>query len=382
MLHRVRRGLRHRSRRLKAPRTMPQITDKTLNGTAPVLLASLSNRAARIDKVVWAMAAIIAGLAVLAPAQVPDSLRFTGSALVTISPYLLFSVAVAAAAHATGSDKLIARVFSGNPAAMIPAAALFGSLSPFCSCGVIPIVAGLLGAGVPLAPVMAFWISSPLMDPEMFILSAAALGLPFTVAKTLTAIGIGLTGGFATLAAQKMGLFANPLSDGVQKSCRGSSCSSDKSPSESGDGVLWAFWREAPRRRVFSTVFWDTAWFLGKWLTLAFVLESLMVAYIPASLVADVLGGGAWWTIPAAVAVGIPAYMNGFAAIPLMAGLIDMGMAPGAALAFMVAGGVTSIPAAMAVFALVRRQVFVWYLAISLSGSMAAGLLYQLTISA
>jgi uncharacterized membrane protein YraQ (UPF0718 family) len=361
---------------------MPQITDKTLNGTAPVLLASLSNRAARIDKVVWAMAAIIAGLAVLAPAQVPDSLRFTGSALVTISPYLLFSVAVAAAAHATGSDKLIARVFSGNPAAMIPAAALFGSLSPFCSCGVIPIVAGLLGAGVPLAPVMAFWISSPLMDPEMFILSAAALGLPFTVAKTLTAIGIGLTGGFATLAAQKMGLFANPLSDGVQKSCRGSSCSSDKSPSESGDGVLWAFWREAPRRRVFSTVFWDTAWFLGKWLTLAFVLESLMVAYIPASLVADVLGGGAWWTIPAAVAVGIPAYMNGFAAIPLMAGLIDMGMAPGAALAFMVAGGVTSIPAAMAVFALVRRQVFVWYLAISLSGSMAAGLLYQLTISA
>ena len=62
--------------------------------------------------------------------------------------------------------------------------------------------------------------------------------------------------------------------------------------------------------------------------------------------------------------------------------LMDMGMAPGAALSFMVAGGVTSIPAAMAVFALVRRQVFVWYLLISLSGSMAAGLLYQLALGA
>ena len=73
--------------------------------------------------------------------------------------------------------------------------------------------------------------------------------------------------------------------------------------------------------------------------------------------------------------------MNGFAAIPLMAGLIDLGMAKGAALAFMVAGGVTSVPAAMAVFALVRRQVFVWYLLISLSGSLAAGFLYQLSLS-
>ncbi|NQV84208.1 MAG: permease [Rhodospirillales bacterium] len=341
-------------------------------------LSAVKAQAARINKVVWAIIVIFTGLAVLAPAQVPESLKFTGWALIGISPYFLISIAVAAAAHATGSDKLIARVFSGNMVVMIPAAALFGSLSPFCSCGVIPIVAGLLAAGVPLAPVMAFWISSPLMDPQMFILSAAALGVPFTIAKTLAAFGIGLIGGFATLAAQKAGLFANPLSGAIQQSCCGSSSKPEFAP---GEGVLWPFWREAPRRQIFNDVFWDTAWFLGKWLTLAFILESLMVAYIPASLVADVLGSGAWWTIPAAVGVGIPAYMNGFAAIPLMAGLLDLGMAPGAALSFMIAGGVTSVPAAMAVFALVRRQVFVWYLAISLTGSMAAGVLYQLTIS-
>lgn len=333
----------------------------------------------RVDPVLWAMAGIYLGLFLLAPARVPESLRFVGSAFIYIFPFFLLSVGVAAAARATGSEKLIAGVFSGRPAAMIAAAALFGSLSPFCSCGVIPIVAGLLGAGVPLAPVMAFWISSPLMDPEMFILSAAALGLPFTLAKTLAAFTIGLIGGLGTLGAQRLGMFKNPLSSAVNSSCRKTACqTSDKAESD-GDGVLWPFWREPERRRLFSESLGENGWFLGKWLTLAFIIESLMVAFIPPEMIAEWLGGDAWWTIPAAVVVGIPAYLNGFAAIPLMAGMIDLGMSEGAALAFMIAGGVTSIPAAVAVFALVRRQIFAWYVALSLTGSLAAGLLYQLT---
>lgn len=52
---------------------------------------------------------------------------------------------------------------------------LFGSLSPLCSCGVVPVIAALLATGVPLAPVMAFLIASPIMDPVMFILTAAGL---------------------------------------------------------------------------------------------------------------------------------------------------------------------------------------------------------------
>ncbi|NQU59893.1 MAG: permease [Rhodospirillales bacterium] len=328
-----------------------------------------------IDPVVGAMAGLFAFLLLLAPGQVPESLKFTGLSLLQISPFLIFSVAVAAAAKATGSEKLIAKVFSGNPARMIVFAAAFGTLSPFCSCGVIPLIAGLLSAGVPLAPVMAFWISSPLMDPEIFILSAATLGLHFTVGKTLAAFGLGLFGGFATLAAQRAGLFENPLTDGISKCCS-SSCSTDKEQT-----VLWPFWREAGRRSQFNTTLLETGWFLGKWLTLAFVIESLMVAYIPASMIAEYLGGGAWWTIPAAVLVGVPAYMNGFAAIPLMEGLINLGMAKGAAMAFMVGGGVTSIPAAIAVFAMVRRQVFFYYVGLALVGSTAAGFLYQLSLS-
>ena len=90
------------------------------------------------------------------------------------------------------------------------------------------------------------------------------------------------------------------------------------------------------------------------------------------------LGGGEWFTVVVASLVGIPAYLNGYAAMPLIAGLIDQGMAPGAGLAFLIAGGVTSIPAAIAVFALARLPVFIAYLSFALTGSVLAGLAYGL----
>ncbi|MDP5334078.1 MAG: permease, partial [Paracoccaceae bacterium] len=66
-----------------------------------------------------------------------------------------------------------------------------------------------------------------------------------------------------------------------------------------------------------------------------------------------------------------------YAALPLVGGLVAQGMAPGAGLAFLVAGGVTSLPAAIAVWALVRPGVFTLYIALSLSGAFLSGLLFH-----
>lgn len=328
----------------------------------------------RIDRVLLATLGLFAVLALAVPAQAMASLDFTLRSLLFIAPFFLLSVAVAAGAKASGADRQIAAVFSGRANTVIVLAASFGALSPFCSCGVIPIIAGLLAAGVPLAPVMAFWISSPLMDPEMFILMTAVLGLPLTVAKTLAAFAIGLAAGFGTQALVDRGAFADPLKAAP-------ACGSCAAPSlGQTSGIDWKFWRQVERRAVFGDEARATGWFLLKWLTLAFVLESLMVAYVPAETVAEWLGGGHWWVIPASVVVGVPTYLNGYAAIPTVSALIDMGMLPGAALAFMVAGGVTSIPAAMAVFALVKRPVFLWYLALGLTGSLIAGFAYQIVV--
>ncbi len=344
-------------------------------GAAPRPWRRLGARLARTDRVVLAFAAAIALLLIFDPAQARASLLFTLDSLLFIAPFLIASALIAASAKATGADARIAQLLDGSPAATIAVAALFGALSPFCSCGVVPVVAALLGAGVPLAPVMAFWIASPIMDPEMFILTAAVLGLPFAVAKTLAAIGMGLIAGFATHALAGRPAFAAPLRAGAG-GCRASSCGTAADPAAPAP-IVWRFWPEPDRRALFASEARAAGWFLGKWLSLAFLAESLMIAWIPAGTVAAWLGGAAWWAIPAAALAGIPAYLNGFAAIPTVAALIELGMAPGAALAFMVAGAVTSIPAAMAVFALARRPVFLWYLALGLAGALASGVLYQ-----
>ncbi len=339
-----------------------------------IKLRRLGADALAIDRVVLALIVLVGGIAIAAPASLGDALVFVARSLLWISPFLLLSVVIAAYATASGADKLIALAFQGRPMRMIAVAALFGALSPFCSCGVIPIIASLLAAGVPLAPVMAFWVASPLMDPEMFVLSSASLGVPFTVAKTLAAVGIGLLAGYATHMLTSAGLLASPLR--ARSSTCGTSCSPSCGP-KAPDHVVWRFWSDDRRRQQFTSAALDTGWFLGKWLTLAFVIESQMVAYLPADLIVTYLGTTQWWTLPAAVLAGVPAYLNGYAAIPLMARLIDMGMAPGAALAFLLAGGITSIPAAIAVWVLVQARVFAWYLLLAASGSLLAGLAYQ-----
>lgn len=329
-----------------------------------------------LDRVVLSIIGLFVAVALFDFPQVPESLRSTVGALISISPFFALSIGVAAYAKASGAEHLIADIFAGNPVRMIVLAALFGALSPFCSCGVIPLVAGLLIAGVPLAPVMAFWISSPLMDPEMFIISAAAIGLPFTIAKTMAAVAIGLMGGFLTHGVVKAGFFSDPLRTAQISKCGSSSCESKPTQRI----VNWKPWNDHDRKAEFINSAKENAWFLGRWLTLAFAIESLMVAYVPASIISDWLGSGAWWTIPLAVGVGIPAYLNGFAAVPLIASLIEMGMMPGAAMAFMIAGGVTSIPAALAVYALARKPLFIWYIFLSLIGALLSGTLYQTTI--
>ena len=322
---------------------------------------------------VWLVsAAILLALFIFAPALGVTTLGFVAQNLINIAPFLALSVGIAAYAGATGADGLIARAFTGSPVVMIFLAAIFGGLSPFCSCGVIPLIAALLAMGVPLSAVMAFWLASPVMDPSMFLLTAGVLGLEFAIAKTAAAVGLGLLGGFVVHALSQAGALSDPLREGVGNGGCGASKVRHAQP------VVWRFWAEEARLAKFISEAIKTTLFLAKWLTLAFILESLMLAWLPVDLVATTLGGTGIAPIGIATLVGVPAYLNGYAALPLVGGLMGQGMAPGAGLAFLVAGGVSSLPAAIAVWALVKRQVFALYLGIALAGSFAIGLLFQL----
>lgn len=345
------------------------MTDSAISTNGPWVFL---RRFLREQRVWLASALVLVTILIFDPAQAGESVRFTWAQLVHTAPFLVLSIAIAAWAGATGADRLIARAFTGSPIMMIGLAALAGGLSPFCSCGVIPLIAALLSMGVPLSAVMAFWLASPVIDPSMFVLTVGVLNLEFAVAKLLAAIGLGVTGGLVVHLLARGGALSDPLREGVGNGGCGGARVRQVAP------VVWRFWSDDERHLKFWREARRVTLFLAQWLTLAFLLESLMLAFVPAETITAMLGGTGIGPIALATIVGVPAYLNGYAALPLVGGLIGQGMAPGAGLAFLVAGGVTSLPAAIAVWALVKPRVFALYIALSLTGAFTAGLLFQL----
>ncbi len=325
------------------------------------------------DKVVVFLTAAMATLYIFSPEQGLGSVQFMLGSITYIAPYFILAVVLAAAIKATGADQIIVRLFTGHPVKIVIIASVFGALSPFCSCGVIPLIASMLAAGVPLAPVMSFWIASPIMDPEMFILTSAGISMPFATAKAGFAIALGLFAGLSVLLIQRFGKMDSALAQRIQTP---GGCATPCRPANA-TVVEWKFWNTPARIQLFKSEFMQTALFLGKWLALAFFIESLMVAYINPQWVHLYTGGDSPLVIPVAALIGMPSYLNGYAAIPLVGELMQMGMSPGAAMSFMLAGAVSSIPAAIAVYALVRKSVFIFYLSTGLAGSIISGLVFQ-----
>ncbi|MEM6758628.1 MAG: permease [Pseudomonadota bacterium] len=341
------------------------MADTTSATPSPGLLA-------RVDRVWLAVAAILALVAVLDVARLDDVIVFALRALGGTLPFIAFAVFAIAYLKATGAENLLAKAFEGNPVRMIIMAALLGGMSPFCSCEVIPFIAALLAVGAPLGAVMAFWLASPLMDPAMFAITTGAISLEFALAKTAAAVALGMFGGFGTLLLSGTAVFANPLREKPQVG----GCCGVKAPFSAKP--VWQFWHVPERRTIFRRAGQENGVFLLKWLTLAYVIEGLMVYYMPAEFIATVLGGAGIGTIVLGALVGMPAYLNGYAAAPLVGDLLEQGMAAGAAMSFMIAGGVSSIPAAIAVWALVKPRIFAAYLGFALLGSVLAGLVWQL----
>lgn len=324
-------------------------------------------RGMREADAVWLIVAgLAAAVALLDPAQVREVLTFALAALGHTAPYIAIAVALIAYLKASEAEGIVAKAFQGQETRMIVLAALVGGLAPFCSCEVIPFVAALLAAGTPLSAVMAFWLSSPLMDPPTFMITTGALGIEFAIGKVVSAVAIGLAGGFAMRAMMRTGWFENPLRDRLGcGSCCGSSF---------GGKPVWRFWEQAPRRSVFAATALQQVLFLLKWMSLAYMLEAILVFYVPAEAIASFVGGEGAWPVVLGALLGAPAYLNGYAAPALVAGLMEQGMTAGAAMAFMTAGAVSSVPAMAAVWALVKKEVFALYVLFGVGGAIVIGL--------
>jgi uncharacterized membrane protein YraQ (UPF0718 family) len=213
------------------------------------------------------------------------------------------------------------------------------------------------------------------MDPPQFMITTGALGMEFAVGKMVAAVGIGLGGGFILQGMMRAGAFAEPLK--AAKGCR-------KCCSVSGltGKPEWRFWGEAERRETFRATALEQALFLTKWLSLAYLLEGLLIEYVPAEAIGALVGGPGVGPVILGALVGAPAYLNGYAAPALVSGLMEQGMSAGAAMAFMVAGAVSCIPAMAAVWALVKREVFALYVAFGIGGAILSGLVFGAVMGA
>ncbi|MEM9107722.1 MAG: permease [Pseudomonadota bacterium] len=322
----------------------------------------------------WRSVLAVAGVAALFalaawnPAGFLQTLRFVAVSLVQVSPLVVPGILLAAWITASGAGGRIALAFNGHIFRTVLVASAIGAVTPVCGVTVLPLMAGLLLAGVPLAPVMAFWLSSPVTDPAMLAATAATLGFGFAIGKTIAAFGLGLLGGLATALAAPSSWTANPLRTNAL--VRRSACQSEDERYE------LAIWASAERRKRFRNEAIATTRLVLICLIPAFAAEHVLNGLLQPEALSAYVGKEAWWAVPFAVFVGAPAYVDGYAALPLTRALMDHGMAPGAAMAFLVSGSVVSIWGALAIFPVLKARPFLLYLALAIVGSLLSGWIY------
>lgn len=313
---------------------------------------------------------LLAGVCLVWPEHTANAAKFVLWGLIVVAPIVIPGIVLAAWIIASGADTHIAGAFEGKTLRTVLAASFIGAITPVCGVTVLPLMAGLLAAGVPLAPIMAFWLSSPITDPAMLATTAATLGLSFAIGKTLAAFGLGLFGGAITGLFAKTPWAMNALRDNdLARQLSAARCGEDQ-PFDP-----WV-WRSEARRHSFSKQVWATTRLILICLIPAFAAEYVLNAALTPGALAAYVGEDTWWAIPAAVFVGAPAYIDGYAALPLTRGLIDNGMSEGAAMAFLVSGGAVSIWGAMAIAPVLKLQPFVLYLLLAVLGSLGAGYVF------
>lgn len=329
---------------------------ETIRGTSPWL------------RIVYLL--LLAGLAaslLFAPQQALATARFVVTGLLNVTPIVIPGILLAAWIAASGASDRVAEVIRGRSALAVVASAAVGAVIPVCGITVLPLMAGLLAARVPLAPVMAFWLSSPVTGPPMFAATAATLGWDFAMGKLIAAIGLGIFGGLATGALRDTAWSRDPLRNNRVIGALGRPCDVQENVFRT------AIWADPARRARFLRETWSITRLILLVLVPAFAAEFALNAALAPDALSAYVGTKSEWAVPLAVLVGAPAYIDGYAALPLTRALMESGMAPGAAMAFLVSGGVVSIWGAMAIAPVLRLRPLLLYLTLAVVGSMLSG---------
>ena len=298
-------------------------------------------------------------------------------------PFYLGGVLFAAFIKTFKWDRRVRASLVRHDRAAILVAVGAGLISPLCSCGILPVVIALSAAGVPLPPVMALLITSPLMSPDAFLITVGQLGWTWALWKLATAALVGLAGGFGALWLVRRGVLdgtsfrVEKMYDSPGKVRPGfeeivnAGCFAHAAGEEGG-----VVERES-RLRFFVDRFRDMALLVGKFLVPALLLQAIVTYYLPTNVVEPLLGRESALSVLFATLIAIPLPLPQVAAPALIKSLLAAGMSPGAGMAILVGGPVTSIPALAALAGVYDRKAFALYVGLGVAAALAAGFLFQ-----
>ncbi|KPN75136.1 MULTISPECIES: permease [Shewanella] len=213
---------------------------------------------------------------------------------------------------------------------------IFGAITPFCSCSSIPVFLGFTSAGIPLGITMAFLITSPLINEVAVLLLMSLLGWKFTLLYVAVGMAVGMLGGLlldAMKAERWLQSFAaEALVCGRQMTASNAVSTTQRTLSFSERHQF----AKAEAIDIFGRVW--------KWVIIGVGLGAALHGFVPEGWVETHLGQGQWWSVPAAVLIGIPLYSNATGIIPVMESLLANGLPIGTTLAFCMSTVAASFP--------------------------------------
>jgi uncharacterized membrane protein YraQ (UPF0718 family) len=217
------------------------------------------------------------------------------------------------------------------------------------------------------------------MSPDALTITWAGLGPALGWTKIISAAGMGFLVGGVTYLLEKRSNFTNSIvrikpvyeEDGTLAPAYDIACANDITVP-----TMVVIQRES-KLLYFLERARDTSWFVGKFLLLAVALQVVLEMAVPMDFVRVLAGKPEMTSLLWAAVLGAPLPAHQVPVVPITRGLLDLGMDPGAAATFLVAGPVTSIPALLVIWKIFEKRLFYVYLALCMTGAVATGLIFR-----
>ncbi|MCT2538624.1 permease [Sedimentimonas flavescens] len=241
-------------------------------------------------------------------------------------------------------------------------AAGLGVLTPFCSCSAVPLFIGFVSAGIPLGVTFSFLIAAPMVNEVALILLIGLVGWKVALIYLGFGLAIAIVAGWVIGRLHLEGWLQDWVHD-IHAGATG--------PVEDEALTLPDRYRRGldSVREIFGKV-----WL---WIILGIGIGALIHGYVPEDLMARVMGSGAWWSVPAAVLMGVPMYTNAAGVIPIVEALLGKGAALGTVLAFMMSVIALSLPEMIILKQVLKLRLIAVFVGIVASGILAVGFLFN-----